>query len=177
MLAAYREGEEGAFDRLVAMVYDDLRRLARRQRYGRPNATLNTTALVHEAYLKLAGGEGLGWNDRAHFLAVAAHAMRHILVDYAKSQKREKRGGGAIRVELDERQLSVEREVEKLLAVDQVLGALAEDEPRLVQVVECRYFAGMTMEETAAALNVSLRTAERNWQRAKSELKRRITGS
>lgn len=175
MLAAYHEGEEGAFEKLVELIYDDLRRIAHRVGAG-PHATMNTTALVNEAYLKIAGSSQLGWNDRNHLLAFAARAMRHILVDYVRHQSREKRGGGAKRVSMKEADLRIEEEMDKLLAVDTALQDLARENPRMVRVVECRYFAGMTEEETAAALDISLSTVQREWRRAKIELKRRIEG-
>jgi RNA polymerase sigma factor (TIGR02999 family) len=178
LLAACRRGDGEAFDRLVAVVYEDLRRLARRQR-RRPGSppTLQTTALVHEAYLKLAGGKGLAWADRAHFLAVATRAMRHILVDHAKALRREKRGGGAIRVDLAEEPAGETPELEKLIAVHEALDELAAGTPRSVRVVECRYFAGMSTEETATALGLSPATVERDWRRARRELRRLVTGS
>ena len=175
LLEAHRNGEDSAFDRVIEMLYEDLLRLAHHQRRGAPrDATLNTTGLVHEAYVKLANGTRLDWNDRAHFLAVAAQAMRHISVDYARNRLREKRGGGGHRVELRETHLIVEADLEKQLAVDAVLEEMRESDPRLVQVVECRYFAGMTEEETAAALDVSVRTVRRIWKKAKVELKARL---
>ncbi len=175
LLEAHRNGEDSAFDRIIEMLYEDLLRLAHNQRRGSPrDATLNTTGLVHEAYVKLANGTRLDWNDRAHFLGVAAQAMRHISVDYARNRLREKRGGGGHRVELRETHLIVEADLEKQLAVDAVLEEMRESDPRLVQVVECRYFAGMTEEETAAALDISVRTVRRIWKKAKIELKARL---
>ena len=178
LLEAHRQGEEGAFDRVIELLYQDLRRMAKRHsRGGRQNATMDTTALVHEAYLKLGKGGGLDWNDRAHFLGVAAQAMRHISVDYARGRLRAKRGGGAQRVELEDSHLRVESKLEKHLAVDAALENLRQQDPRLVSVVECRYFAGMSEEETAAALDVSVRTVRRIWRKAKGELKSRLQGT
>jgi RNA polymerase sigma factor (TIGR02999 family) len=177
LLGAHRQGDPEALDRLTALVYEDLRRLARRQRRRSGAQTLNTTALVHEAYLKLAGGSSLGWQDRAHFLAVAGHAIRHILIDYARAQRSAKRGAGAIRVELDEAHARVEQEADKLLLLDELLNALGEDDSRLVRVVECRYFAGMTEPETAEALGISDRTVRRSWTAAREKLRQALAGA
>ena len=165
-----RAGEPDAFDQLVALIYKDLRRLARRQLGGRPpGQTLSTTGLVHEAYLKLRGGGG-PWRDRGHFFAVAATAMRHILIDYAKRRRRQKRGDGQAPVTLDEASLAVSREADHLIAVDEALQVLAVREPRLARVVECRFFAGLSEEETAEALGVSARTVQRDWAQARAWL-------
>ena len=151
--------------------YSELRRLARRQlRRLRPGQTLTTTALVHEAFVKLVKGP-LKAEDRTHFLALAARAMRQILVDYARGRARQKRGGGADHTPLDEGQVSASREAERMLERDLALQKLAELDPRLVRVVECRYFAGLSEEETADALGVSLRTAQRDWLRARAWLR------
>jgi RNA polymerase sigma factor (TIGR02999 family) len=172
LLRAYRRGDDDALAQLIELVYDDLRRLARRQRARvRGGGTLQTTALVHEAYLKLAGGSRLGWQDRAHFMAVAGCAIRQVLVDYARARRSAKRGGGAIRVELAEKDARFEQELDRLLLLDELLGRLAAESPRLPRVVECRYFAGMTEPETAAALSVSERTVRREWQRARRKLR------
>jgi RNA polymerase sigma factor (TIGR02999 family) len=174
LLDAYREGDGAAFDRLVALVYDDLRRLARRQRSGGGRSpTLDTTALVHEAYLKLASAEGLSARDRAHFLAVAGRAMRQILVDYARGRTRAKRGGGAAHLELEDRGASLDPEVEWVLVVEEALGRLP---VKLVRIVECRHFAGMSEEETAEALDLSLRTVQRGWAEAKASMKEILSG-
>ncbi|MGH9162451.1 MAG: ECF-type sigma factor [Vicinamibacteraceae bacterium] len=164
-----------ASDQLVPLVYNELRRLARRQRWARrPEQTLTTTGLVHEAYLKLAGQRASAWRDRDHFFATAARAMRHILIDHAKSRLRQKRGGGLARVTLDERHIASDDEAEQLLLIDDALERLAAQEARLAQVVECRFFAGMSEQETAAALGVSERTVQRDWARARSWLKEEI---
>jgi RNA polymerase sigma factor (TIGR02999 family) len=169
-----RDGEEGALDRLVPLIYEDLRRLARRQLARRGPQTLDTTGVVHETYLKLAGNPGAAWRDRGHFFAVAARAMRHILIDYAKRRHRRKRGGGLQRVPLDETRLRVEQEADRILSVDAALHRLAAVDARLVQVVECRFFAGLSEEETAEALAISPRTVERDWARARAWLKAEI---
>lgn len=178
LLRAHRDGDARAFAELTELVYEDLRRVARRQRArSSPGSTLNTTALVHEAYLKLAEGSSLGWEDRSHFLAVAGHAIRHILIDYARARGAAKRGGDVIHVELDESRLPVERETERLLLLDQLLRELETEDSRLVRVVECRYFAGMTEQETATALGVSDRTVRRKWTAARQKLHESLTGT
>ena len=178
LLQAHREGREGAFAELVETLYLDLRRIAKNQRgRGRRHATMDTTALVHEAYVKLAQGAEPSWKDRTHFLAVAAQAMRHISVDYARSRLRAKRGGGAHKVELEDRHAIVENRLEEHLAIDKALDDVAQYQPRLVHVVECRYFAGMSEEETAAVLDVSVRTVRRLWRAAKLELKAKVQGA
>jgi RNA polymerase sigma factor (TIGR02999 family) len=141
-----------------------------------PGQTLSTTGLVHEAYLKLQARRGAPWRDRGHFFAVAAGAMRHILIDYAKRRRRQKRGNGQLPATLDEANLAVNRETEHLLAVDEALDRLAFREPRLAQVVECRFFAGLSDEETAAALGVSPRTVQRDWVQARAWLADELAG-
>jgi RNA polymerase sigma factor (TIGR02999 family) len=174
-LGRLRAGEEGALDRLVPLIYDDLRRLARRQLARRgPRRTLDTTALVHEAYLKFAGLQGLEWKDRGHFFAVAARVMRHVLIDYARGRRCQKRGGGQPHLTLDESRIAVEQEAEQILALDEALSRLAGQEERLARVVECRFFAGLSEAETAAALDVSERTVQRDWERARAWLKKEL---
>lgn len=164
--------EQGDSDTLVPLIYDELRRLARRQRFNRsPAQTLATTGLVHEAYLKLEGHRPSAWRDRGHFFATAARAMRHILIDHAKRRQRQKRGGGQARVTLDERHYAIDAEAEQLLLVDDALARLGAEEARLAQVVECRFFAGLSEQETAIALGVSERTVQRDWARARAWLK------
>jgi RNA polymerase sigma factor (TIGR02999 family) len=171
ILIACREGDESAQELLISLIYDDLRQMAHRKLCSaRPGQTLNTTALVNEAYLKLLEPSRLRWADRYHFFAVAARAMRHILVDYAKRRQAAKRGGDHVRVELGDVQIRVEDPVESLIALDQALASLAELDERLIQVVECRFFAGLTEVETAHALGVSRRTVQRDWLRARAWL-------
>ncbi len=168
-------GEEGALDRLVPLIYDELRLIARRQLGGlRGGQTLDTTGLVHEVYLRLAGQRRPAWQDRAHFFAAAARAMRHILIDYARSRRRQKRGGGQRHVTFDETQVAVEREADRLLAVDEALERLATEDLRMARVVECRFFAGLSEQETAEALGISARTVQRAWGEARSWLKREM---
>jgi RNA polymerase sigma-70 factor, ECF subfamily len=133
-------------------------------------ATLNTTALVHEAYLKLVDQDRAGWNDRTHFLAIAATAMRRILIDYARRQKRLKRGGERRRLTLDDAMIMADQRADTLLALDEALTGLSALNERLSRVVEYRFFAGLTTEETAAALDVTTRTVERDWTKARAWL-------
>ena len=170
LLRAAREGEPAALEQLVPLVYEDLRRLARRQlghEYG--ERTLNPTALVHESYLKLGAGAMVA-KDRAHFLAIAARAMRQVLVDHARDRKAAKRGGGLWeRTTLTDGVWAGEFDPDGMLALDEALGEL---EPRQRQVVECRFFGGMEEQEIAAALGVSERTVHRDWVKARAWLYR-----
>lgn len=161
-------GADGAFP----LVYDELRRLARRQlRREADGHTLSTTALVHEAYLRLAHQTQGRWHDRAHFLAIAATAMRRILVDHARRHHAAKRGGAARRVPLESLDaLAIDERAEILVALDAALAHLASLDPRQARVVECRFFGGLTEEETAEALGIGLRTVKRDWAKARSWL-------
>jgi RNA polymerase sigma-70 factor, ECF subfamily len=161
-------GDEGALDRLLPLVYDELRRIAQRQlrRQGEEH-TLNTTALVHEAYMKLVGHTGLAWADRAHFFGVAARAMRQVLINQAHKHATAKRGGRWRRLPLDEAVLSVEEQADVLLALDEALTRLARLNARLSRVVEYRFFGGMTEGEVATALGLSDRTVRRDWIKAR----------
>jgi RNA polymerase sigma-70 factor, ECF subfamily len=170
-------GEERPLDGLLPFVYDELRRVAHRQLgRERPGHTLQPTALVHEAYLRLVDQTRARWVDRAHFFAVAAGVMRRILIDYARRYRAAKRGGDAQRVDLDLAELSLDERSEMLINLDEALGRLAELNPRLSQVVECRFFGGMTEEETAEALGVTDRTVRRDWIKAKAWLSRELQG-
>lgn len=170
-------GEQRPMDQLLPLVYEDLRRVAHRQ-LGRERAdhTLSTTALVHEAYLRLVDQTRARWVDRAHFFAVAAGVMRRILVDYARRYRAAKRGGDAQHLDLDNVEVSLEQRSEMLIGLDEALGRLAELNPRLSQVVEYRFFGGMTEEETAEALGVTDRTVRRDWIKAKAWLSRELQG-
>ena len=170
-LLAYRQGSPGAFDRLVALVYEDLRRIARRQ-LGRlrPGYTLNSTGLVHEAYLKMVDQSRASWQDRSHFFAVSARAMRQILVDHARRRGRLKRGGDRKLTELDEAMTPVAADADQILLIHEALDRLTTVDGRLTQVVECRFFAGYSEEETAEILGVSSRTVRRDWLRARAWL-------
>lgn len=171
LIAAHREGDEKAGDRLFAVVYDELHAMARRQlRFRKPGETLNTTGLVHEAYLKLFDRDESGWNDRVHFFSVTARAMRQILVDYARRINAEKRGGGQHHTELNASLISDTTKNVDILDLDDAMKELEKLNPRLATIVECRFFGGMSIEETGALLNVSSRTVDRDWLKAKSFL-------
>lgn len=171
LLLAWREGDASAPDRLWPLVYEELRRIAHRQlARERQEHTLGTTALVHEAYLKLVDQTRARFDDRAHFFAVAAQAMRRILVDYARRYRAEKRGAARERVSLEEAMLAADQRADTLVALDEALTRLAEVNDRLGRVVECRFFAGLTEEETAEALAVTARTVRRDWVKAKGWL-------
>jgi RNA polymerase sigma factor (TIGR02999 family) len=163
-------------DRLLTLVYDELRAVARRQlRRWRPGQTLNTTALVHEAYLRLVDQAGASWQDRAHFLSVAGVAMRHILVDAARRRAAKKRGGEELRVPLDEVEPGrsgpdANSQAVEILALDAALTSLAARNERLSRLVELRFFAGLTEEETAQTLGTSERTVRRDWLKARAFL-------
>ena len=175
LLHAHGGGDAAALDRLVPLVYDDLRRIARGQlRRRRPGDTLDTTGLVHEAYLRLVDQSRASWRDRGHFFAVSAIAMRQIVVDHARRRMRVKRGGDRVTVPLDDVQEPASREAAQILELDEALERLAKIDARLAQVVECRYFAGLTEEETAAALAVSVRTAQREWFKARAWLRQEL---
>jgi RNA polymerase sigma factor (TIGR02999 family) len=172
LLDAYEAGDRAAFDKLVTLVYPQLRTVARRQLGGgRASLPFETTGLVNEAYLRLAGKPAKPWTSPSHFFGVAARAMRQVLVDYARSRQASKRGRGRAPVTLDESRHGVEVEIETVLQVDAVLERLARIDPRLVRMIECRYFAGLTEKETAAALSVTARTVQRDWKRAKAWLR------
>jgi RNA polymerase sigma-70 factor (ECF subfamily) len=168
LLQDWSGGDAGAAERLVPLVYDELRRLARSYlRRERPDHTLQPTALVNEAYLKLCDQTRVSWQNRSHFYGVAAQVMRRILVDHARSHASEKRGGLQQRLSLEEVNVPAEERAAELLALDEALDKLAEAFPRKVRVVELRYFVGMSVEETAEVLGVSDKTVMREWESAK----------
>ena len=177
LLKEWNAGDPEALDRLTPLVYEELRRQAARYlRRERPGHTLQTTALIHEAYLRLADAKDVQWQDRAHFFAIAANLMRRILVDHARRRDADKRGGSQVRVQLDEAlALANESEVD-LLAVDEALNRLAAIDPQQARVVELRFFSGLSVEETAAALGVSATTVKRDWRVARAWLRREIGG-
>jgi RNA polymerase sigma factor (TIGR02999 family) len=185
LLTRLREGDRSALEQLFPLVYEQLHHAAQAQRRRLPrHDTLNTTALVHEAYLKLVGQEGVQFRDRAHFMAVAATAMRQILIDYARSKATAKRGGGEVAISFDaiERALDGEAEftadkADALLALDRALGRLDQHSARQRQIVECRFFAGMSIEETAEALGISPATVKRDWSAAQERLYRELHGA
>ncbi len=174
-LAELRSGTGPSMDRLLPLVYDELRRIAHRQLAARGGGgTLQTTGLVHEAYLKLVDHTRADERDRAHFLAVASVAMRHVLVDRARARVALKRGGEQLRVTLDEEHLAVEDQPEALLQLHEAMKRLALAQPRLAQVVECRFFGGLTEDEIAAALGVTVRTVQRDWVKARMLLRQEL---
>jgi RNA polymerase sigma factor (TIGR02999 family) len=176
ILVAYRHGQPDAFDRLVSLVYPELRRIARRQlRPWRPGLSLDTGAVVHDAYVKLVDQTKVEWQDRNHFFAIAARVMRQVIIDYARKRHAQKRGGG--NVPLGDREVAIQAQAHELLELNELLGRLEAEDPRLLQVVECRFFAGYSETETAKALGVSTRTVERDWLRARAWLKRALVGS
>jgi len=177
LISAWRAGDQDALDRLVPLVYDELRALARhRLRAERGNHTLEATALVHEAYARLVGAD-LELVDRAHFFAVAARTMRRILVDHARGKAREKRGGAADVVTLSEDVVADDEPGEDLLALDEAIGRLAERSERKAKVVELHYFGGLTYPETAAALGISEATVDRDLRMAKAWLANELRGT
>lgn len=172
LLEAVTRGSTEASERLFPLVYDELRRLAQSMLAGeRPGHTLQATALVHEAYMKLVGQRSVGWRGRADFMAVAAQAMRRILVDHARGRNREKRGGGAGRMSLDDAAAVYQERAMDLVALDEALTRLAAMDERKARLVELRFFGGMTMDEAAAMLEIPLRTAERDWTAARAWLR------
>jgi len=171
LLIAWSNGDQTALDRLVTLIYAELHRLARRymQNAG-PGNTLQTTALVNEAYLRLVSQQKVNWQNRAHFFAVSATSMRHIVIDMARGRRRQRRGGDAPHVALgEELPFSSSRSAE-LIALDDALTALAELDDRKRRIVELRFFGGLTLEETAHVLKISDATVEREWKRAKAWL-------
>lgn len=171
LLRAVEGGDRAAMDRLFASVYGELRRIARRQLAAGPSqATLDTTALVHEAYLKLAQGASLSLRDRFHFFATTARAMRLVLIDHARSRLRAKRGAGAPVGTLEEGDVAATERPEQLVALDEALTRLEKTEPDLARIVEWRFFAGLSVEEIAETLGVSDRTVKRHWRAARALL-------
>jgi RNA polymerase sigma factor (TIGR02999 family) len=176
LLAAWGTGDKSALDKLLPLVHAELRRIARRQMsQERDGHTLQATALVNEAYLRLAGQESFEWHSRAHFFAVCAQVMRHVLIDHARAHARDKRGGGAVQVSLEEAAAFAGQPAEHFLALDEALKFLESVDPQKSKIVELRYFGGLSIEETAEVLDVSPRTVRREWQRSKAWLYRLIT--
>ncbi len=174
LLVAWNEGDEAALEQLMPVVYDELRRLARRHLAGERGERLQTTALVHDAYLRLVDQRAVRWQNRAHFYAIAARMMRRILIDHARARVTDRRGGGAPHVALDQAaEVSSER-ADQLVALDDALQRLAEVDPRKSRVVELRFFGGMSVEETAEVLGISNATVMRDWSTAKAWLHRAI---
>ncbi len=175
LLEAWSDGDDQAFDAVIEVTYGELRRIAHHQLQGeRRDHTLSTEALVHEAYLRLVDRSGDGWRNRAQFYAVASRAMRRVLVDYARRRKAEKRGGARVRVSWSGGFAVTEGDLDELLTIDDALTSLGARDARLRQVVECRFFGGMTVQQTAEALEVSKRSVERDWTRARTYLYRAL---
>jgi RNA polymerase sigma-70 factor (ECF subfamily) len=175
LLLAWSEGEEGAYEQLVPLVYEELHRLAKRYMgKERSGHTLQTSALVNEAYLRLVGAKEVRWQNRAHFFAVSARMMRRILVDFARAKHELKRGGGALQVSLAEALAVSPEPGSDLVALDEALTRLALLHPRQAEVVEMRYFGGLSEEEVAQVLKVSLRTVQKDWRLARLWLYREL---
>lgn len=177
LLVAHAQGHRDALDELLPLIYDELRRIAHgRLRGERADHTLNTTALVHEAYLKLVRIDRIDWQNRAHFFAIASQAMRRILIDYAEKRNAQKRGGDRKEVALDAVQPGAEPPLGEFVALDQALERLAALDERPARVVECRFFGGLTIDETAEALGISPATVSRDWCMARAWLNRALSG-
>jgi RNA polymerase sigma factor (TIGR02999 family) len=176
LLLAWNAGDELAFERLVPIVYRELHRIARRHMAGeRPGHTLQTSALVNEAYLRLVDIRQVQWQDRVHFFSLSAQLMRRILVDFARRRQYLKRGGGAVSVTLHDELAVSQAQTDDLVAIDDALKALEAFDPRKARVVELRFFGGLSVEETAETLKVSADTVVRDWKLAKAWLQRELT--
>jgi RNA polymerase sigma-70 factor (ECF subfamily) len=171
LLLEWQQGDSAAFDKLTPLVYEELRRMAHRyMQQERAGHTLQTTALVNEAYVRLVGQQKIEWQSRAHFFAVTAQVMRHVLIDHARHRHYAKRGGGAQQVSLGDAALMSQERAAELVALDEALDELARLDQRKSRVVELRYFGGLSLEETAEVLKVSLMTVRRDWRAAKAWL-------
>src|SRR5262245_25670482 len=176
LLREWSQGDQAAPEKLMPLVYGELRRMAHRYMAGQnPGHTLQTTALIHEAYLRLVNQSEKQWQNRSHFFAVAARAMRHILVDYARSKQAEKHGGGAQELSLDEALTVSQERAAEVVALDDALEELAKIDRRKSQIVELRFFGGLSVEETAEVLRVSAITVMRDWSMAKAWLHRELS--
>ena len=173
LLGAYRDGDREALDHLIPLLYADLRRIARAHVRANGQHTLTATALVHEAYVRLIDQTHAEWSDRNHFLSVCAVVMRRIVISAARKRAAAKRGGDK-KVTFDEARIAAEQDTERMLALDRALEKLAARDERMVRVVECRFFAGLTEQETSEALDASLRTVQRDWKRARAWLKEEL---
>jgi|RhiMethySRZTD1v2_1073278.scaffolds.fasta_scaffold371212_2 RNA polymerase sigma factor (TIGR02999 family) len=175
LLLQWGQGDEAALDQLIPLVHQELHRIARRCMAGeRPENSLQATALMHEAYVRLVDGKAVAWHDRAHFMAVAARVMRRILVDHARARRYEKRGGHAQKVTFDEGLVVVSEPRQDFVALDDALQALQAIDERKSRVIELRFFGGLSVEETAAVLKVSADTVIRDWRLAKIWLRREM---
>ena len=176
LLLAWREGDEAALEKLLPLVYDELHRLAARyMRRESPGHTLQTSALVNEAFIRLIDQRQVQWQNRAHFFGIAAQLMRRILLDHARGQARGKRGGGVHRVSFDEGAIVSEQRAAELIALDDALNALAAFDSRKSRIVELRFFGGLSNEEVTEVMGMSLRTVEREWRKAKAWLHHAIS--
>jgi len=178
LLIEWSNGDKAALDKLMPLIYDELRRLAHHyMSREHPGHTLQTTAVVNEAYLRLINRKRVRWQNRAHFFAIAAHLMRSILVDHARSHASAKRGGGTRTIALDEAMIISQERAAEVVALDEALGQLAEIDPQQSGIVEMRFFAGLTIEETAEVLSLSPATIKREWSMAKAWLFHKISNS
>jgi RNA polymerase sigma-70 factor (ECF subfamily) len=176
LLSNWRNGDRTAFDSLFSLVYEELRAMASSyMRRERPDHTLQTTALVNEAYIKLLGQSDALWENRVYFFAIAAKVMRQILIDYARTRRYAKRGGGVVKLTLDETATLSDQRAGELVALDEALQRLEEIDPRKSQVVELRFFGGLTIDETAGFLNVSRNTVTRDWEMARAWLYQQVS--
>jgi RNA polymerase sigma factor (TIGR02999 family) len=176
ILAAIEKGDVRAVDELFPLVYQELRQLAaQRISKEKPGQTLQATALVHEAYLRLVGAEGQRWSGRRHFFSAAAEAMRRILIENARRKKRIRHGGGWQRVDLDKAKLVGEKSSDELIALDEALERLSEEDKEAAELIKLRFFAGLTMEQAAEVLGMAQRTAERNWAYARAWLYKELS--
>lgn len=176
LLLEWQKGGKDALDRLTPLIYDELRRMAHRYvQRERAGHTLETTALVNEAYLRLIGQQKIDWQNRAHFFAVTAQVMRHVLIDHARRRHFAKRGGEVQRVSLEKAAVMSHERAAELVALDEALDNLARIDPRKSRVVELRYFGGLSLEETAKVLEISLMTVRRDWRAAKAWLYKALT--
>lgn len=179
LLLKWNVGDQAAFEQLIPLVYDELRRIARRHLSRESQTrTLQTTALVHEAYLKLIDQTRANWQNRAQFFGVSANIMRRILIDHARKRLRGKRGGGAFKISLDDGNIDVSDErASELIALDEALERLAKEDPEKAKIVELKYFGGLSIEETAEALGIGTATVIRHWRIAKAWLYKEIVGN
>jgi RNA polymerase sigma factor (TIGR02999 family) len=178
LVSRWSDGDDLAFERLIELVYDDLRAIARRHlSAGARDTVLDTTVLVHEAYLKLAGVEGGEWDGRAQFYAFCSKAMRRILIDFARRKGAAKRGGDRVRVVLRDDVAMLDDDIAEVLAVEDVLRRLEDRNERMARIVECRFYGGMSVPDTAEALGTSVRTVEREWTRARAYLRQALSSA
>lgn len=175
LLSSWSAGDDASFDRLIELVYDDLRRIAHRHlNAGAPHTVVDTTVLVHEAYVKIAGVDDAEWAGRAQFFAFCSKAMRRILIDFARRKSSDKRGGDRVHVPLRDDAAAIETDIVELLAIEDALRRLEARNERMARIVECRFYGGMSVPDTAEALGTSVRTVERDWTRARAYLRQAL---